>query len=232
MTHTNTNAFTPAHGWIAVREMLATIAERFGDLAERDVHQEIWRRAVLHWLRPAEHLARLLLFVLARALPPRVIQSVIRKTRATQRAAGASGFRLTLPAPGPWRASRWKARPRKSSPRRERTWFEEMSRDREAEAEQRAARRASYTPPPERPAPPPRITMFPTAPLVARIAAISRVLADPDAAARRIRARLDDTAHTARLLAPGRILTVTPCFPAMLQSHDLAHAIVFPPDSS
>ncbi len=220
MTHAG---ITLEDGFTALRDMRARIEDSFAQFGEAG---RFW---LLSWLRPAEHLARLLLFVMARALtlPPLRRRP---KPRSSTRMS-TCGFRFALSAS---RGSRREWRLRRSArvrPLRVIDAFAACFRDRETErrlAEERRARAATART--QRPALPPPRPPFPPRPLRERLAALARVLAAPERLARRIARRLSPAA-TRRLLAPARLTGHTPCARVTLHIHHVAWAIAFP-DSS
>lgn len=220
MTHAD---ITLEDGFTALRDMRARIEDSFARFGEAG---RFW---LLSWLRPAEHLARLLLFVMARALtlpPPRARPG----TRSAMHAR-TCGFRFALSAARP---SPWRRRTRHAAyarPPRFVDAFAACFRDRETErrlAEERRALAAAARL--QRPALPPPRPPFPPRPLDARIAALARVLAAPERLARRIARRLSPAA-TRRLLSPARLTGHTPCAGVTLHIHHRAWAVAFP-DSS
>jgi hypothetical protein len=225
MTHAGT--FTLEDGWAAARQMLAQIAAPFGVLPTaplaRDVYEEL-----LQWLRPAEHLARLVLHIIAHALTPvvRAVRKVARRAKFARRI----GFRFAL------RASQRGSRRRTARVAGLYLWRrplppQEINTDAWPKGVLEEIRAPLKRPPPPPALPPTALRLeMPAGPLAARMAALARVLANPHAAAKRIAARRRDADAVARLLSSKRIFTRTPCLGALLRVHDREFAPP-PPDS-
>ena len=215
--------FCPADGWGIIAQLLIRMAAAFGAhgaLARRTLHAETVR-ALLGWLRPAEELARKLLYVMARAMSVETPESTLQTSGATP--SPAPSPREEGAEPDTWRVSfvlfksATRARlPHPSRHRHRRSLFDDDDyhfRDRETERAARDARVGGGVQPlwlrdwrdrPRAEPPPSAPERNLAAPLARRIEALVRLIADPERWALKLARRLHAASHEARaaLVAP------------------------------